>query len=204
MRFVILLTILLGLYAGTTEEFSTYFSTSRFVVFLPFFMMGYLWKYEWTEKLRKSYYKWGLAIISILILVCVVKLMSAESISVGLFRQNQSYHASGVRNLFGMGMRFAMYIGATSITLTLVSITPDKKNSLTFLGENTMTIYLFHYPIFILLNGFNVLEKPLFTNMWGCLMLSAIVVLLLGNHYASTCYKKAIDTINGLLFNKNP
>ena len=53
IRFIVPLSIVFALWAGTRAEFSTFLSASRIVVFFPFFAAGYLWKSEYTRAIRK-------------------------------------------------------------------------------------------------------------------------------------------------------
>ena len=52
IRFIVPLSILFALWAGTRSEFTTFLSSSRIVVFFPFFVAGYLWKSEYITAIR--------------------------------------------------------------------------------------------------------------------------------------------------------
>ena len=64
IRFIVPLSILFALWAGTRPEFTTFLSSSRIVVFFPFFVAGYLWKSEYITAIRKFKGKWILVAIS--------------------------------------------------------------------------------------------------------------------------------------------
>ena len=53
IRFIVPLSIIIALWAGTRPEFTTFLSASRIVVFFPFFVAGYLWKSEYITAVRK-------------------------------------------------------------------------------------------------------------------------------------------------------
>ena len=68
IRFIVPLSIIFALWAGTRPEFTTYLSSSRIVVFFPFFVAGYLWKSDYTDVVRKFKGKWILLLVSALLL----------------------------------------------------------------------------------------------------------------------------------------
>ena len=68
IRFIVPLSIIFALWAGTRPEFTTLLSASRIVVFFPFFAAGYLWKSEYITAVRKFKGKWVLVPISAVLL----------------------------------------------------------------------------------------------------------------------------------------
>ena len=81
IRFIVPLSIIFALWAGTRPEFTTYLSSSRIVVFFPFFVAGYLWKSDYTDVVRKFKGKWILLLVSALLLYAVPNFMIANEIA---------------------------------------------------------------------------------------------------------------------------
>ena len=90
IRFIVPLSIIFALWAGTRPEFTTYLSSSRIVVFFPFFVAGYLWKSDYTDVVRKFKGKWILLLVSALLLYAVPNFMIANEIPVDIFRGNHT------------------------------------------------------------------------------------------------------------------
>ena len=95
VRFIVPLSIVFALWAGTRPEFTTYLSSSRIVVFFPFFVAGYLWKSDYTKVVRKFKGKWVLIPISGLLLYAIPNFMIANKIPIDIFRGNHTYQLSG-------------------------------------------------------------------------------------------------------------
>ena len=181
IRFIVPLSIIFALWAGTRMEFSTFLSASRIVVFFPFFVAGYLWKSEYTKVIRKFKGKIVVALFVIILLFVATNYMIGNNIPVDLFRGNHSYLASGMDNVEGMVVRGMMYLISFTVIFALLVLMPDKRHPFIFLGRNTMGIYFFHYPIMILMNGLMILNIPQLMNVWALFGVSLLFVLILGS-----------------------
>ena len=202
IRFIVPVSIIFALWAGTRMEFSTFLSASRIVVFFPFFVAGYLWKSEYTKVIRKFKGKIVLTLISVILLFIVTNYMIGNSIPVDLFRGNHSYLASGMENTEGMVVRGLMYLVSFTIIFALLALMPDRRHPFIFLGRNTMGIYFFHYPILILMNGLLILKIPQLMNVWALFGISVLFVLVLGSHPVNWLYNGVLSLLTFLIFKR--
>ncbi len=202
VRFIVPLSIIFALWAGTRPEFTTYLSSSRIVVFFPFFVAGYLWKSDYTKVVRKFKGKWVLIPISGLLLYAIPNFMIANEIPIDIFRGNHTYRLSGMDDITGMLIRLLMYLVSFVLVLTFLALIPDVKLPITFVGRNTMGIYFFHYPIMIVLNGLLLLSIPKVMNVWILFGISWIFVLILGSKPVSFIYNGVLNLITFIFFKK--
>lgn len=202
IRFVVPLSIILALWAGTRPEFSTYLSASRIVVFFPFFVAGYLWDRKYTEAVRKFKGKWVLIPISAVLLFAVPHYMISVGIPVDVFRGNHSYLLCGLTNETGMVLRLLMYLISFVLILTFFAVLPDRKLPITFIGRNTMGIYFFHYPIMIVMSGLLIFKIPQLGNVWALLGVSVLFVLVLGSPPVDFLYNGALRLLTFILFKR--
>ena len=202
IRFIVPLSIIFALWAGTRMEFSTFLSASRIVVFFPFFVAGYLWKSEYTKVIRKFKGKIVVALFVIILLFVATNYMIGNNIPVDLFRGNHSYLASGMDNVQGMVVRGMMYLISFTVIFALLVLMPDKRHPFIFLGRNTMGIYFFHYPIMILMNGLMILNIPQLMNVWALFGVSLLFVLILGSLPVDWIYTNIMGLITFILFKR--
>ena len=202
IRFIVPLSIIFALWAGTRMEFSTFLSASRIVVFFPFFVAGYLWKSEYTKVIRKFKGKIVVALFVIILLFVATNYMIGNNIPVDLFRGNHSYLASGMDNVQGMVVRGMMYLISFTVIFALLMLMPDKRHPFIFLGRNTMGIYFFHYPIMILMNGLMILNIPQLMNVWALFGVSVLFVLILGSLPVDWVYTNVMGLITFILFKR--
>lgn len=202
VRLVLPLSIIIALWAGTRAEFTTYLSTSRIVVFFPFFVAGYLWKSEYITAVRKFKGKYMLIALSGLLLYAIPNYMISNSMPVDIFRGNHSYEICGLGVGEGIVIRMLMYLISFLVIYTIAAIMPDVRLPLTFIGRNTMGIYFFHYPIMILMNGLFILRIPQMMNVWVLLGVSLVFILVLGSPPIDWLYTNALNLIGFILFKK--
>ena len=203
IRFIVPLSIIFALWAGTRPEFTTYLSSSRIVVFFPFFVAGYLWKSDYTDVVRKFKGKWILLLVSALLLYAVPNFMIANEIPVDIFRGNHTYQLSGMDDITGMLIRLLMYLVSFVLVLMFLALIPDVKLPVTFVGRNTMGIYFFHYPIMIIMNGLYILMLPAMNNVWVLLGVSLVFVLVLGSLPVDLLYTGVLNLIAFILIKKD-
>ena len=202
VRFIVPLSIIFALWAGTRPEFTTYLSSSRIVVFFPFFVAGYLWKSDYTKVVRKFKGKWVLIPISGLLLYAIPNFMIENNIPIDIFRGNHTYQLCGMDNITGMLIRLLMYLVSFVLVLTFLALIPDIKLPITFIGRNTMGIYFFHYPIMIVLNGLLLLSIPKMLNVWVLFGVSWIFVLVLGSAPVSFIYNGMLNLLIFIFFKR--
>mgnify|MGYP000466245919 FL=1 len=202
VRFIVPLSIIFALWAGTRPEFTTYLSSSRIVVFFPFFVAGYLWKSDYTKVVRKFKGKWVLIPISGLLLYAIPNFMMENNIPIDIFRGNHTYQLCGMDNITGMLIRLLMYLVSFVLILTFLALIPDIKLPITFIGRNTMGIYFFHYPIMIVLNGLLLLSIPKMLNVWVLFGVSWIFVLVLGSAPVSFIYNGMLNLLIFIFFKR--
>lgn len=202
IRFIVPLSIIFALWAGTRAEFSTFLSASRIVVFFPFFVAGYLWKSEYTRAIRKFKGKIVIPLFAIILLFVATNYMIGNNIPVAIFRGNHSYLGSGMDNMEGMVVRGMMYLISFTVIFAMLVFMPDKRHPFIFLGRNTMGIYFFHYPIMIVMNGLLILKIPQLLNVWALLGVSLIFVLVLGSPPVNWLYNNVLSLLTFLIFKR--
>lgn len=102
IRFIVPLSIIFALWAGTRPEFTTFLSASRIVVFFPFFAAGYLWKSEYITAVRKFKGKWVLVPISAVLLWAIPNYMITNGMGIAIFRANHRYQLCGLTDQEGI------------------------------------------------------------------------------------------------------
>ena len=202
IRFIVPLSIIFALWAGTRPEFTTFLSVSRIVVFFPFFVAGYLWKSEYITAVRKFKGKLVLGPISAVLLWAIPNYMISNEMSVAIFRGNHSYKLCGLEDPEGIVIRLLMYLVSFTIIFALLALMPDRRHPFIFLGRNTMGIYFFHYPILILMNGLLILKIPQLMNVWALFGISVLFVLVLGSHPVNWLYNGVLSLLTFLIFKR--
>ena len=203
IRFIVPLSIIFALWAGTRPEFSTFLSASRIVLYFPLIVAGYLWKSEYITAVRLFRQKWLLIPISAVLLWAIPNYMITNEMGVAIFRANHSYKLCGLEDPEGIVIRLLMYLVSFIIIYTMLAIMPDRKLILTYIGRHTMGIYFFHYPIMILMNGLFILQIPALTNVWALLGVSLVFLLVLGSLPVDLAYTGILNLIAFILFKKD-
>lgn len=174
-RYVILISLILGLLVGLDKTAGHVASLSRVLVFLPFFMLGYYVKREHLEKLFKKRY----LIISMLILVIVgvglFVYMDRVKWLLNMVSGKSSYGAMKLSNIKGIIYRLGWYVLSSVLCLSIMLLTPKKKKVFSKFGERTLQIFCLHIIVCILLRKTNLY---IFLRQYGDFGATTISLLL--------------------------
>ena len=147
-NYLLPLSIILYLLAGQIEEFGNFMSLGRALSYFPFFLLGYYCSKErlaWFQGLRKR--PLFLALLGV-VLVGITFLLMHSDVKVGWYLLKQSVHS--FPNMMWYEdtlMRILLFFVASGWIIFMVNIIPSKKSFLSFIGMNTMPIYVFHLTL---------------------------------------------------------
>jgi fucose 4-O-acetylase-like acetyltransferase len=139
---ILFLSIAAGVLVGFITGIGAYGTVERTITFFPFFIMGHMFN---KDKFIKYAEKLPVKIVSALLLCLLFTYLyfSCESINFNVLLMKYSYEKQDVLQL-GWLYRLLVYLFATLFTFLIAVIIPRKKHCYTYIGQRTMSIYLFH------------------------------------------------------------
>ena len=207
IRYVLPLSILLGLGVGVFPSVGIHYSFTRIFSFLPFFIAGYLMQPAHMERIRRlprvvGYVMLGIVITTVTILFGVIEIPPGILYLSRGYRYYEIGLAGRTELLAGIGLRLLIYLLAAMMITTLFILVPCKSGKLTKLGRRTMTVYLLHFFVI------RVFKKaiPVCENLPLCLLLCVAVSLALTGIFAlpvfTRGYQAVIQFFSRILFHK--
>ncbi|MDO4746285.1 MAG: hypothetical protein Q4B18_06995 [Bacillota bacterium] len=178
--------IMLYLLAGQVEEFGNLLALGRALSYFPFFLLGYYCSKErlaWFQGLRKK--PLLLALLGI-VLVGITFLLMHSDVKVGWYLLKQS-----VDNFSNMMwwedtlMRILIFFVASGWIIFMVNIIPSKKSFISYIGMNTMPVYVFHLTLRYVVEFYGI-----YVGFISCLVVAwfAILSLIHKKHGHSAVY----------------
>ena len=114
------------------------------------------------------------------------------------------YEFFGLSNINGVLLRSLGYFTGFSITFCLIALMTDKECFLTYLGKNTMTLYIIH--AFIIKIYEKILKKAGIWSSMGqaefllfTVIMTAVLCFLLSRKYVMSIYQRVMDAVTGCL-----
>ncbi|MEE3469137.1 MAG: acyltransferase family protein [Butyrivibrio hungatei] len=199
---IVILAFFVGIYCGCIGEAERFFSISRTVSFFSYFILGYKFKKESIEKIRKIPKIYSLVLLIVAFAVTVY-LNIRGIMPVKMYELIQSYSATKLDNMQGMVLRGTIYIIATIIIFALVNLMPDKEFPVTIYGQRTLCIYVLSsfviIPIHRLITnvGITIEEMPL--QIIVALGITALTFIVTGNKYVNKGYNTLMEKISSYL-----
>lgn len=197
LRGAIPISFLLGLGLPFFRDFSTTLSLGRVFFLLFFFVAGLCFRPEWLEGLRRipPWVGW-------LVFAACAGISYALGAS-GWMELSTVYakspYTDGMK-LLDMLQRLIFYGLGSVMTLAFLNIVTRKKSILSWIGYNTITIYVLHLFIVWIFKRFDVLKDHLLLYTILSAVLSVALVFVLSQEYVRKGYDWVMGKINGICF----
>lgn len=184
VRFSGLLPVSLILYllAGQIEEFGSFMSLGRALSYFPFFLLGYYCSKErlaWFQGLRR---KPLLLVLLGAVLIGITLLLMHSDIKVGWYLLKQSVHSFPDMMWWeDTVMRVLIFFVACGWIILMINIIPSKKSFISYIGMNTMPVYVFHLTLRYVIEFYGI-----YTGFISCLVVAWFAVISLIHRKVST------------------
>ena len=191
---VLLVNIVLALAAGYFKHVGDFLCLSRILVFGPFFYIGYYMEQPVLEKaLRPSYRR---LVVPAAASICAVVLLFGGKMKdeLGMVYENISYHELD-HLMEGPFVRFSLMGAAFLISWAIMFFVPREKTKLSFIGQNTMPIYMLHRILRDVLMFAGIYD---YLGEWGWFTLFVLICLSISVIYILV-NPKVVENVNNIL-----
>lgn len=194
IKHLFVLSIILFLIAGQFDFLGRYLALGRAVSYLPFFLLGYYCTKEHIAKAR-SLKHWQTALLGVVLVGITCILIFVVKIPVGWYMLRDPGMTYGVLWWQDILMRMVLPFISIGWIVLLLNLSPAKKTYLSYLGMNTMTIYVLHIFIRYILkaNGVTLPNQPLYAG--AMFAFSAVCVVVLSTPPIVKVYDKIFDAL---------
>lgn len=145
-KYILQISIIVYLIAGMVPWFDSTLSLGRLVSYFPFFMLGYFCQKEHIAKIQ-SLKTWHCVILGAVLIGISVLLAFTKPVPAGFYLLSQPDSALGIEWYVGILMRIADFIIPCGWIVFILNILPKGKNYLTYVGMNTMAVYILHLVV---------------------------------------------------------
>ena len=176
--YVLVFSIILACAAGFDKEIGDKLYLSRAIVFFPFYWTGFLLKGETLLNLKKVLWVKILAAALLIgwIAACIVipdKLYILRHLLTG-----RNHYAPEIW-AWGPAYRLLTYLISALVCYSVTILLPNRSIPLiSKMGANTLDVYFWHWPVFILLSRYLHIRELFQMGLWGKIAYLLIAVLL--------------------------
>jgi fucose 4-O-acetylase-like acetyltransferase len=195
IKWIIPITIFLGLAAGLNDHIDSFLASSRTISFCWFFLAGYFCTEAHISKIRQ-FNKTAIMISVIFVLAMFVVLKTTKILPIDFLMNTPYSSGSEVLGLIG---RAVAYLFASIFGVAIIAVMPSNNTYFSTIGQRTMIIYLGHgfiNGIIRLINPFVTL--PVFNGIF-LFVFSMGVTLLLSISIFENLYNRMMNNINGTI-----
>lgn len=193
IKYCLPILFIIGIFAGYITHINSFLSLSRFIVFLPFFYMGYKFKKDEFLKFTNKYSVRILAFAGFITLALLLYAIK-DIIKPELFYAKLPYEFMQYSLPFDIVvLRIFSYMYTIAIGICFFAMIPRTKNFLSYIGGVTIGIYIIHpFIVRILKNSdfYKQINTPI--EMVLCVLLAITITIILSNKY--------INNFIGLIF----
>lgn len=200
IRYIIPISVFIGILSGCFAEFGFFIAASRTISFLPFFLLGYFCTKEQISGIKIKTIP-SLLILVITLLIIYLTPSVFHDFKPGFFYCDNSYSVFKISIYSGIIFRSGFYLLAFYISLAVISLTSQKENRFTIIGRRSLYIYIFHtYAVFIFKNYTSCFENWfVMLTVW---LLPVLLTLILSSIYFKKLYEIIVNPLVKLVIKK--
>lgn len=142
-KYILQISILIYLIAGCVPWLDSTLSLGRVVSYFPFFILGYLCQKEHIAKIQ-SLKKWHCAVLAVVLIGINIILAYKVRVPVGFYLLKGPCTTVGLEWYEDIIMRIIDFVIPCAWIVLMLNILPKGKNYLTYVGMNTMSVYILH------------------------------------------------------------
>ena len=172
----VVLAMIAGLLIGLTD-YDNFFSIPRIVYFFPFFLAGMRFERSMLNRLRCKACKVVAAIVLVagMLYLCLDQIH--RSMPVQIFYGRYSYEVMGQSAFCGMLIRLLCYVISFVLTYAIIIWIPQKQTMLSYMGQRTMAIYIFHGLLYSAVHFKLSMLSAVDTNAEAALLITGCIAL---------------------------
>ncbi len=191
------ISILLGIAIGFSGMKDNFLTIPRTLVFYPYFLAGTELNRDTVTRFRGKQIgsvKLSYFVGAVLAVSALLVFLFSEQIPVTpqIFYGRYSYATMRQAPVTGVLLRLLAYAIGFSITYCLLLLISEKESRFTFIGKNTLTVYLFHGPVYKVIAATGVLK---FVNTIPETLLLLIGIVLLSCALATKPFTRLLQIL---------
>lgn len=167
------LSFILFIVAGYVKEWGDYLALGRTMSYFIFFLVGVYCSKErlaWLRQLKK--YPIVLFLLFVALCAASVALCYVGPKNVGWYLLRESYHSFGITWWQDSLLRIMLFVLAMLWILLCINVLPSKQCFLSYVGSNTMPVYVFHLTLRYVIQFFGM-----YINFVACLVVAWFGIL---------------------------
>lgn len=196
LRHLFLFSFVFAVLCGFSKEFDEYMALARTACFLPFFVLGNYCRTGHIARIRKLP-----KALSCIILVAVAA-VSVYASYMRLFDTEALYFRSPYPEdspIKSMLVRIILYLIAFCMILVLINLVSMKKTFLSYVGRNTMTVYVLHLFVIPILEKLELLKDRPYLYLIYSVIMTAVLVFLFTRGVVRRAYDFIMDKLSGFI-----
>lgn len=153
------LSILLSVIISFESQAGSLLSIHRIFVFSPFFITGY-YTTDIIIKSIKALKRKNRILLSLICFIFSSSINVYQNIPIHIFFGKDNFQNLGITNFeWGTTLRLCSMCSAFFMILSLILIIPQRKTPISYIGENSLYVYLLHLPLTMLLMDSSLINK---------------------------------------------
>ncbi|MGL4735825.1 MAG: acyltransferase family protein [Cellulosilyticaceae bacterium] len=202
VKYILPLSLVVGLCAGIFGEFDSQLSMSRTLVFFPFFLTGYFMKEERLFSLKKPHRVYAIFIIS-LSLAFSYGIAYTRIFPIEFLYGSDSFQTSTVPIWLGVLSRCLLYIIGFSFIFGLINTTKTRPTFFAKIGGNTLPVYILHTYLLVVIFVITYFIPLLWLKLMVCFVGSIAITYSLSRNHVNDYFKRFLTKLLSLILLKD-
>lgn len=196
-KYILQISIIIYLIAGQIPWLDGTLSIGRVVSYFPFFILGYLCQKEHIAKIQ-TLKKWHSAVLAVVLVGINILLAYKVPVSVEFYLLRGPGADCGLTWYMDIIMRIVDFVIPCAWIVLMLNILPKGKNYVTYVGMNTMAVYILHLVVRQVVKHYGLPEPNMFVYYLCLFGLASLCVVV----FSSPPISKGYDALFDFLYEK--
>lgn len=191
-KYILQISIIIYLVAGLIPWLDGTLALGRMVSYFPFFMIGYFCTKEHIEKIQRLK-TWHCILLAAVLVGINVALAYNRIVPVEFYLLRGPGASFGVSWYMDILMRIFDFIIPCAWIVLMLNILPKGKNYLTYVGMNTMPVYILHLVVRQVIKKYDLPDPNMFVYYISLFVAASLCVVIFSSPPVSKAYNWFFD-----------
>lgn len=161
VRWILWLSLFVGIFSGFLTEFGTYMAMARTLGFLPYFLAGYFFTPQLVDKVRQFPYRRIVSGFILLLGLVTAWVWVDERLPAEILWGDRAYGLFEIPLWQNLLADIYLYGVSFAFVFVFLAVTSKRRRFFSQVGQHTLAIYLLHvYLVAPLVSGSDLVKNP--------------------------------------------
>lgn len=201
IRYIIPISFVISAISGCFSTVNSTLTIGRGLSFFPFFLLGYFCTEQHIKMIKKLPKAIGYTVLIFSLVLCyiIARFANFSNVLSVALDFDRPFSDITFENYYGVLFKACFLVFALIIIYGFIIVLPQNKTFISYMGDNTVTVYSFHAFFIMIVHKFHILSQGRVLPLIIIFVLTVLIMLLLSIPSISRAYRTFLSRCCNLI-----